>query len=292
LGRWYRYRINFVLLHKEDEELNDTLAILGAIFAIGLLIVVASLLERRSKTKGNLFTMKPSPVPKQPKSSGVTNFPFELLEFPGAEAISGLKDLRQQGKKERFTPVLLGISEGMERWFTADSPTTEEIIEQASTINIQSWFSNRVKEDLDYYEIEFGEWPGQTLANNSIMAHLELPHLKKPKQSVFIAKIPTANSWEVPAYLRLGGWNECPLPEEQVAISRYWHQLYGADIAAITEDTVEYLVERPPSDKTSAEQLAREHFIYCPDIVFQGCETMSNLAATLMGGQVWYFWWD
>jgi hypothetical protein len=274
---------------------NDTLAILGAIFAIGLLIVVASLLERRSKTKGNLFAMNLSPVTPPQKISDVINFPFELLEVPGAEAISGLENLRRQGKKEGFTPVLLGISEGMERFsgrFIADNPTTEEIIEQASTIDIQSWFSNRVKEDLDYYEIEFGEWPGQILANNSIMAHLELPHLKEPKQSVFIVKIPTANSWEVPAYLRLGGWNECPLPEEQVAISQYWHQLYGADIAAITEDTIEYLVERPPSDKTSAEQLAREHFIYCPDIVFQGCETMSNLAATLMGGQVWYFWWD
>ncbi|MBL8817724.1 MAG: DUF4253 domain-containing protein [Planctomyces sp.] len=28
------------------------------------------------------------------------------------------------------------------------------------------------------------------------------------------------------------------------------------------------------------------------DIVEQGCESISNLAATLVNSGYWYFWWD
>ncbi|WP_408057982.1 DUF4253 domain-containing protein [Undibacterium flavidum] len=28
------------------------------------------------------------------------------------------------------------------------------------------------------------------------------------------------------------------------------------------------------------------------DIVDQGCETISKLAATLLNSEVWYFWWN
>lgn len=41
---------------------DTTIAILGVVVVIGLLIVVASALDRRSKTKGSLFTRKPSPT--------------------------------------------------------------------------------------------------------------------------------------------------------------------------------------------------------------------------------------
>jgi len=123
----------------------------------------------------------------------------------------------------------------------------------------------------------------------SIIAHLEMPGLDRPKKSVFIAKVPTVNNWEVPAYLGLGGWNECPSAEFLTAVSKYWHNAYGAEIGAVTGDTIEYLVAKPPTDKETAEKLAREQFIFCPDIVLQGTQTLLNLAGSLMNGKVWYF---
>ncbi len=39
---------------------NTTIAILGTILILGVLVGVASALDKRSKTKGNLFTGKPS----------------------------------------------------------------------------------------------------------------------------------------------------------------------------------------------------------------------------------------
>ena len=38
--------------------------------------------------------------------------------------------------------------------------------------------------------------------------------------------------------------------------------------------------------------LAWEQYLYCQDIVVQGCETIANLAATLLNSPFWYFWWD
>jgi hypothetical protein len=243
------------------------------------------------------FKPKKQVKPSSSKSEAPTSFPFEIVQVAGSEAIGTLEDLRLQGKREGFTAVLLGGPENVALLSEAiedNSITPEEVLEQAGNVEVQIWFSDRVKQEPDYYEAELGEWPSKLIPNNSLMAHLDLLSTRRsrPLKSVCIAKIPIADSWQVPAYLKLGGWNECPLPEHQVAISRYWHELYGADIAAVTKDTIEYLVEAPPVDKESAEKLAREQFIFCTDIVYQGTETIRNLAATLMNAKAWFFWWD
>jgi hypothetical protein len=222
-------------------------------------------------------------------------FPFEVLEVPGAEALSTLEKLRRQGQMDGFTAVLLGGVKDVT--FISDvqaehAIAPEEVLKQAKTVDVQAWFSERVAQEPEYYEVEIGDWPGEPPTAESITAHLEMPYLSRPKKSVFIAKVPTMNSWEIPAYLGLGGWNECPFPKHLVAVSKYWHDVYGADIAAVTGDTIEYLVENPPADKEAAEKLAREHFIYCTDIVYQGTQTLRNLAAGLVNGKVWFFWWD
>jgi hypothetical protein len=38
--------------------------------------------------------------------------------------------------------------------------------------------------------------------------------------------------------------------------------------------------------------LAREHFLYAPDIVWQGVGDVGELAAYLDNSPVWHFWWD
>ncbi len=48
----------------------------------------------------------------------------------------------------------------------------------------------------------------------------------------------------------------------------------------------------PPTAPGQALDLAYEQMGYCADIVLQGTLTLERLAATLLDGRVWFFWWD
>jgi hypothetical protein len=75
-------------------------------------------------------------------------------------------------------------------------------------------------------------------------------------------------------------------------LHRSWQERFGAEITGMSGDTVEGLVRNPPRDGKAALDLAREQYCYCTDIVDQGCESISNLAATLLNSPYWYFWWN
>jgi hypothetical protein len=232
---------------------------------------------------------KPLP-PLSPEAS--PKFPYELVAVPGHLALETLWKLRQEGNG--FTPVLLGDKEEVQRMaeyadFVGTQP--EDILKAAETIAPTEWFTQRHAEDPDYYHDEPGGWPYKDLEPHAISAHLDvISH--DPKPLVYITKIPTPESWQVPAFLRLGGWNECPAPEAMVAISKYWHELYGAEIVCATGDVLEYTVSRPPATRESALQLAQEQFLFCGDLIHQGMGNVTNLAAILLNGRYWYFWWD
>ena len=57
-------------------------------------------------------------------------------------------------------------------------------------------------------------------------------------------------------------------------------------------DVMNIRVQRKPDTRAAALDLAREHYVYCSDIVDQGAGTLSALAAALMENDWWYFWWD
>ena len=92
--------------------------------------------------------------------------------------------------------------------------------------------------------------------------------------------------------LSYGNWNECPRPEVHCAFHRQWQESYGAEITGISGDIIECVVSKPPTDEKAATILAWEQYWYCSDIVEQGVNSISNLAATLLNSTYWYFWWD
>jgi hypothetical protein len=63
-------------------------------------------------------------------------------------------------------------------------------------------------------------------------------------------------------------------------------------VACVSGDVIEMTVARPPMTKEAAMELAKEQFLYCPDIVYQGTESVEALAAGLLDARVWFFWWD
>src|SRR5262249_5334448 len=92
--------------------------------------------------------------------------------------------------------------------------------------------------------------------------------------------------------LRWGGWNECPAAEYHVAAMRSWRDRYGAELVGMSSGMLNFRVTAKPKTREEALALAREQYIYCADLIDQGVQTYSALAADLMANDWWYFWWD
>ncbi|PTA68222.1 DUF4253 domain-containing protein [Deinococcus arcticus] len=115
---------------------------------------------------------------------------------------------------------------------------------------------------------------------------------RQPYPQVFLALVPTQATWDAPTWLGFGRFNGCPLPAEHHAVLKYWHDQYSLQVMCVTEDMVECRVERPPTEAAQALVLATEQFAYCPDLVHQGCGSVTELAGGLLRSPTWSFWWD
>jgi hypothetical protein len=191
-------------------------------------------------------------------------------------------------------PVLMGDREEFEQVVEAMETNEGDVdsIRQAGlSLDVEAWMKDRVDEDPDAYND--GEPEGSAAENQATPLSPARDILTgKFRKEVFIGLVPVDEPWLVPAYLKPGGWNECPPPEVHVAFFHRWHQRYGAVVTTITNDVIEFAVSRPPRSADESLALAREQFVYCSDIVHQGVGSVGNLAASLRGSSYWYFWWD
>lgn len=231
-------------------------------------------------------------IPNQPvNGSRPVKLPFKVMEVPGTEALGQMDALARSGEGY---PVLLGAADDVERIaenMSFSERSVSDLLEWAAKIDASAWLAKRQAEDPEYYEAERGEWPAGARPNSTISGLLDLA-TGEPLPSASIGLLPVKESWQVPCALKFGGWNECPFPQEHSAMFRHWYDTYGAEVVTVTSDVVEMRVKRPPETREQALTLAREHFVYCADIVHQGTETMEALAASLLGAPVWFFWWD
>jgi hypothetical protein len=246
----------------------------------------------------------PSPKPQNSPAikAAIDGFPYELTEVPGKDAVGKLEALRVLGRQEGFTPVLLGDGKDLESIYNQlkeqEKTKPEDILKKAMTIDPDKWMADRKKSDPETYGDQVIAIPETPDAGSSAPQPMQTLFADKDvltgkfKAAVYIAKIPAVPSWKVPAYLKWGGWNECPPPDVQAAISKRWFEKYQADIAAVTPDTVEYLVGAPPSGKDEVHQLALEQYLFCSDIVNQGVGSLPALEKTIVNAKVWFFWWD
>ncbi|MFI5485590.1 DUF4253 domain-containing protein [Micromonospora echinaurantiaca] len=105
--------------------------------------------------------------------------------------------------------------------------------------------------------------------------------------------VPAAAGHLVPAVLGLwAGGNYAMEPADHVAVLRHWHDRYGAELVAVSDDIIELRVLRPPADPATVLAVAEEQYWYCQDIVDQGVETIDALAAVQVPARRWFFWWD
>jgi hypothetical protein len=184
--------------------------------------------------------------------------------------------------------------------------STVEILAESEHAGLNAWKQAQIddyiesdKEDLayyneevgdsDYYEDISGEWPEDA----SPYATFSIPResaTREPIPHSPIALVPTTPGWQVPAFLRFrAGFAS---PAVHVAMAKRWSEPYGAEIVGMLPDTLELQVGRPQETREAALALAREQYVYYNDIVIQGTDTLQALAAGLLLGTAWFFWWD
>ncbi len=193
--------------------------------------------------------------------------PYETLTVAGTEAVSTCLRLREEGAGQ-ITPVILGdpknlgsVLEGL----NANDSSPQAIIERSEGITMQSFLDKRLAEEGEYYRsVERGEWPQDATPSQNLLGHTDIMMKPRPLKRVAICRVPTPRSWEVPAYLCFGPWNESPTAEEHVALWRYWHANYGADIITLLGDVIECTVSRPPTEREQALALAWEQLCLLP----------------------------
>lgn len=205
-----------------------------------------------------------------------------------------LRKARAQANASPGQPVLVGDHEHASRLLDLwDEPYDYHAeAAKASALVAEEWFEQRRSEDPEIYDPTSHDEIHD--AGTAPMTALTVghDHRGQPLDEVFMALIPTEDAADIPLHLRFGGWNACPFPCEHAAVARYWRSRYGARIAVLTSDVIEFTVERPPSTDAEALELAWQQYIYCSDIVDQGVGSVATLAKALRSSTHWYFWWD
>ncbi|HEX3356756.1 MAG TPA: DUF4253 domain-containing protein [Tepidisphaeraceae bacterium] len=224
----------------------------------------------------------------------------------GKSAIDLWQQLMDLAGRTKHWPVLLGEEEDIanhRELSEMNNGLIQETLDFANKIEVPSWFALKEAERLEDFKkynpgedpanflTPVGDWPDSIMPSNNFFTPFDTLS-RKPLARIVMGLIPTTICWESPAFLRLGGWNECPDAALHCAVQKYWQQQYDAVIVAATHDVVEMKVRRPPMTREAAMKLAKEQFIYCQDIVEQGTQTLSRLAAGLLNGSAWFFWWD
>jgi hypothetical protein len=221
--------------------------------------------------------------------------PTYLFEIPGSDAIDAWDKLNKSADDNAMSPIILGdageCGQILQNLEIHTGTTPDEIIEKSLELDVAVWLDRRREESDTIDDVDDDEWPEETEPHSKLTSTID-HQTGETFPTVVMALVPTPASWEAAAYLRFGGWNDCPNPEEHVAAWRRWNQIYGAEIVCMTNDVIEARVKTPPGDRETAMALAIEHYAYCADIVDQGVGSVLALAAILLDGETWFFWWD
>jgi hypothetical protein len=237
----------------------------------------------------------------------IARLPFERVAVPGAEALETWRRLHGAG---RGYPVVVGDEEALGRvaeHYVMDDPAlvpnvahrrpgAAEVIEAAERLrmpqDLSAWQGEVFGLDGEVLAPPEGTWPkipARSAEGPSVVRNVRTGGFQP---EVFILLVPAAEGYDVPAYLKWGGWNACPPPEYHVAVLRSWHERFGAELVGLGFDVMDLMVGRPPGSREAALALAREEYLYCPDSIDQGAGSVAARAAHLMNSRWWQLWWD
>lgn len=235
---------------------------------------------------------------------------MELLNFPcehfpkgtePAKVINAYDDAFAKREMGGYTPMIITVDDPLLECFGEYFTKSDELkanhdkLLASKQFDAQKWFAEQLNYWKNEDDVDWKDTIGEIAcesgdASKSFIGFIDYGTPRRSEECI-LAKIPTNEPWEVFAWLPFGGWNDCPMPEEILWISKYFYERYNAIPAVMTHDILEFSAP-PIKDKDTALGLALEQFAFCQDIVFQGVNTIGRLAGGLMQSTSWYFWWD
>lgn len=208
----------------------------------------------------------------------------------------------EKGKGAGFYPAVLLLDDCVQEWLDIvhkDGYDRAEVIAGCGE-NGKEILDERFRQYMEDLTEDFGEealadFIGEESAGDGLHHFIGYRSFADGslEADALLLEIPVKAPWEVVGYLPMGGWNECPAPEEMIAVCRYWYERYKAVPAVFTHDVMEFYAPLGLNGADAIEA-AKEHYAFCADRVDQGTRTgkISELAAGLSDSTVWYFWWD
>ncbi|HEX2089532.1 MAG TPA: DUF4253 domain-containing protein [Actinomycetota bacterium] len=160
---------------------------------------------------------------------------------------------------------------------------------------LRRWWKEAVGPDedsLDSVEPFGAEFPGLARGTTG-PSNGAAPVLVARELPGRLGLVPVARPADVPAAV---GWagptNYYSDMGQLAAVLRSWEDRFGAVVVGLGFDTLILGVRRPPVGAAMSNAVAAEQFAVCPDIVWQGVESIAALAEEIDGQRTWFCWWD
>lgn len=224
--------------------------------------------------------------------------------------MAAYKEAKKRGETEGFVPVLVMVDDGLLESFIINASEDMEKEYDFDVDKVADYRKRMLettlvsgKELMDMLDIRqitpeeenviYVEMLDQIEKVDSIRKFSGYWDYNERTYPLLLAEIPVKNPWEIFAWVPFGNWNSCPDTPELMAISKYWHETYGAVPAVIGRDVLEYDLAKPVK-KEQAVQLAWEQHGLCPELMSAGPEEISigEMAGMLTKATKWFFWWD
>ncbi len=216
---------------------------------------------------------------------------------------------REQGKASGYTPVILALDRRVREMVeinVSDVGTPEQFRGKILSDTeggkelLDEWFAQLKEGYAEYGEddvfSESDEALDQSLQTigkhgaNMLWSVKDSAEAMIDGEGVYLVRVPTANPWEIAAWLPFCGWNECPNADDMVKICRHWYESCGAAPAFITGDIMMFRLDKPISDKQTAREISHQHAAFCSE--FLGMTGLDHQTAEIMTSNIWNFWWD
>lgn len=121
---------------------------------------------------------------------------------------------------------------------------------------------------------------------------LDREYVREPLANVdtdsVLVLIPTERPYELLAWIPIGGFNWCPLPEYQVAFAKHLFERYSARLMEISSVSMDYYVPHALTNIEDVINVSKDLITFDDDWY----EDMSVAPGYVYGKKRWHLWWD